>query len=112
MRRRLLFALFTVVVGSSTMLATRAVAQQEQSGSTRKVVNRAMPAYPDLARRLQISGTVKIAVVVAPNGAVKSTKVIGGSPLLVRAATDAVEKWKWSSSAQESTELVQLNFHP
>ena len=32
------------------------------------------PVYPEVARRMNITGTVKLAVVVAPNGTVKSTE--------------------------------------
>jgi membrane protein involved in colicin uptake len=53
-----------------------------------------------------------VEVVVAPNGKVKSTHVIGGSPLLAKAAVDAIEKWKWVPAPQETKELIELNFHP
>jgi outer membrane biosynthesis protein TonB len=39
-----------------------------QTELTRKVTARVSPTYPDLARRLNISGTVKMVVVVSPNG--------------------------------------------
>jgi hypothetical protein len=32
--------------------------------------------------------------------------------LLAKAAIDAIEKWKWAPAAQETKELVELNFHP
>ena len=50
---------------------------QEQSSSTRKIV---IPIYLDLARRSQLRGTVKIEAIVAPNGKVKLTQVVGGVP--------------------------------
>ena len=111
MKRRFSKALLATVLGTFAVFSTMDFAQQEQSG-TRKVISRSAPIYPDLARRMQMSGTVKVEVVVAPSGTVKSTKVVGGSPLLLKAATDAIAKWKWSSSPQESTELIELNFHP
>ncbi len=49
---------------------------------------------------------------VGPNGRVKSTLVIGGSPVLAKAAVDSIEKWKWAPATQESKELIELNFHP
>ena len=81
-----------------------------QAGRT--LVSKVMPQYPELARPLRLEGTVKITVQVAPNGTVKSMKAIGGSPLLLRAAQDAVEKWKWAPTSQESSELVELHFKP
>jgi len=85
---------------------------QEQAASSRRVVTKVVPAYPDLARRMYLRGTVKLEAVVAPNGVVKSTRVIGGSPLLTRSAVDAIGKWKWAPAPQESKELIELSFHP
>jgi TonB family protein len=85
---------------------------QDQSEGKRAIVERVAPVYPDLARRAQIHGTVRVGVVVAPSGKVKFTQVIGGNPLLAKAAVDAIEKWKWVPAAQETKELVELNFHP
>ncbi|MGA7847673.1 MAG: energy transducer TonB [Terriglobales bacterium] len=85
---------------------------QEQSDGKRKVVSRVAPAYPDLARKMRIAGTVKVEVVIAPSGKLKLTQVIGGNPLLVKAAVDAIEQWKWEPAPQETKERIELNFHP
>jgi len=71
-----------------------------------------MPAYPDLARRMNITGTVKVLVVVAPNGSLKDTKIVGGNPLLVNAAMDALKKWKFEPADSESTGTVEFKFQP
>jgi TonB family protein len=55
---------------------------------------------------------VKLEVVVRPNGSVKSTRTLGGSPALIEAATDAVRKWKFEAAQEETTEIVQLMFEP
>ena len=83
-----------------------------QEQLTRKVKSKVPPVYPDLARRMSITGVVKVSVVVAPNGTVKSTKVVGGHPLLVNAAMDAVKKWKFEASPEESTGVVEFRFEP
>lgn len=85
---------------------------QEQSETKRKIMTRVVPVYPDLANKMQIRGTVKLEVAVAPNGKVKSTQVIGGSPLLAKAATDAIERWKWAPAPQETKEFIEFNFYP
>src|SRR5256884_7078075 len=70
-----------------------------QSGSTdeskRKVKIKTLPVYPELARRMNVAGKVKIEVVITPDGRVKSTRVVGGHPLLVQACQDAVKEWKF-----------------
>src|SRR5216684_1466185 len=56
-----------------------------QSGSTdeskRKVKTKTLPLYPDLAKRMNVTGKVKIEVVITPEGRVKSSRVVGGTPL-------------------------------
>ncbi len=68
--------------------------------------------YPDLARKMNITGTVKIQVVVAPNGTVKDAKVVGGHPVLAGAALDAVRKWRFEPAAVESSGVVEFKFEP
>ena len=80
------------------------------SGSERKVAARVAPAYPELAKKMHIRGVVRIEAVVRPNGTVKSTRVLGGNPVLVDSAQDAVSKWKFEPTQSESTEIVQLAF--
>ncbi len=80
------------------------------SGSDRKVASRVAPVYPDLAKRMHIHGMVKVEAVVRPNGSVKSTRVLGGNPVLLEAAQDAVGKWKFEPAQAETTEIVQLAF--
>jgi hypothetical protein len=52
-------------------------AQQNSSETTRTVTNLVVPAYPELARTMNVRGIVRLDVLVAPNGTVKSVKVIG-----------------------------------
>jgi len=70
------------------------------------------PVYPELARKMNITGTVKVEVVVAPNGSVKDAKVVGGHPVLAGAALEAVKKWKFEPAAVESTGIVDFKFEP
>ncbi len=86
--------------------------QQGSSETTRKVTNRVVPGYPELARAMNVRGIVRLEVLVAPNGTVKSVKVIGGHPVLVQAAERAVQKWKWERVEHESNEAIELRFNP
>jgi protein TonB len=83
-----------------------------QEELTRKVKTKVSPVYPELARRMSISGVVKVQVVIAQNGTVKSTKIVGGHPLLVNAATDAIKKWKFEPAGEETTGIVEFKFDP
>jgi len=76
----------------------------------RKVKTRVAAVYPELARRMNVTGKVKIEVVIAPDGHVKSTHVIGGHPLLVNPAVDAVKEWKFVAASEETTQIVEIEF--
>src|SRR4051794_9561023 len=76
----------------------------------RKVKSKVSPIYPELARRMNLTGTVKVQVLIGANGTVKSTKVIGGHPLLVEPAIDAVKKWRYEAG-EESTQTVEFHFN-
>lgn len=95
----------------SFSMAQLGLAQEGNPDSGRRVKERSAPVYPELARRLNLAGMVKLRVTVAPDGAPRESEVLGGNPVLVKAAQDAVKKWRWTAAAQESKEEVQLNFH-
>jgi TonB family protein len=99
-------ALLAIVTGLS--LGNCPAFADEDSG--RKVKSKVAPAYPELAKRMNVTGTVKVEVVIAANGIVKSTKVIGGHPLLVEPAVDAVRKWKYEPASSDTTTTVEFHF--
>ena len=76
----------------------------------RKLKNRVEPAYPDLARRNNISGSARVELVIATDGHVKDVRVLGGNPVLVQAVVSAVTKWKYEPAAEESTVIVKFDF--
>jgi TonB family protein len=87
-------------------------AQQDYPENARRVTNRVAPSYPTLARSMHMKGIVKLEVVVAPNGTVKTVKTLGGHPILVDAAERAVQKWRWEPAGHESNEVIELKFSP
>jgi TonB family protein len=102
--------LLTLLVAAASMLQPlAAVAQGELA---RKPKTRVTPTYPELARRMNITGTVKVLVVVSASGTLKDTKVVGGNPLLVNAAMDALKKWKFEPADAESSGTVEFKFQP
>lgn len=103
-----------LILASIVALASNLVSAQSSttvtSGSERKVAARVAPVYPELAKKMHIHGTVKVEAIVRPNGTVKSTRVLGGNPVLVDAAQEAVSKWKFEPGQSETTEVLQLAF--
>jgi len=108
MQRLFVISISLVLWGVTTDLA--ALAQEAQVVASRRIVARATPIYPDLARRINLEGTVKLRVKVAPNGSVKSVEAVGGNPVLVKAAEDSIYKFRWIPAQEESVELVEMKF--
>lgn len=100
-------ACLAIVLVASTLFA-----QSEVNTGGRRLVSRTNPAYPELARGMNLAGTVKLTVIVALNGTAKSIDVKGGNPLLAAAAQNAVHEWKWEKLDHETTELVEIRFNP
>ena len=76
----------------------------------RKVQRRVPPIYPELARRMQVSGAVRILATVAPDGTVTEVRTLNGTKLLSPAAEEAVKKWKFVAGDSESTVSIEVNF--
>jgi TonB family protein len=103
-----------IVLASAGATMLLGASARPQGGSTdeskRKVKTKVAPAYPELARRMNVTGKVKIEVIIAPDGHVKSTRAIGGHPLLVQSCQDAVKEWKFLPAAEETTQVVEFDF--
>jgi len=104
-----LFAVGLLLGGWTATYVPSAWAQGE---ITRKVKTRVAPTYPDLARRMNIFGVVRIQITVAANGSIKNAKLIGGHPLLANAVLEALNKWRFETGPDESTGVVEFRFDP
>lgn len=113
MSRRTATALLAVSIMALNVGPGYVRAQQAQKDELlRRARSKVQPAYPDLARKMNIAGTVKIEVVVAPNGTVKDARVVGGHPLLANAALDAARQWRFEPAGGESTGIIDFKFEP
>ena len=83
---------------------------QEQSTKERKLITRVEPDYPETLKRLYIGGVVRVQVEVGPNGVVKSTKLLGGSPILGQSTMKAIKQWKYAPAATDETLTVKYEF--
>jgi TonB family protein len=59
------------------------------------LLQRVEPEYPEEAKQRHIEGPVVLKVLVGTDGAVQELKVMSGDPLLAKAATDAVRRWRF-----------------
>jgi TonB family protein len=92
--------------------ATSAPLSWGQEEIARKTKSQVAPVYPELAKRMNIRGIVRIQVTVAANGSIKDAKLVGGHPVLANAALDAVKKWRYEAASAESTGIVVFRFDP
>jgi TonB family protein len=111
--RRTATALLAILTLAVILRPIHAGAQQTQNDDmVRRAKTKVQPVYPELARRMNLVGTVKIEVVVAPNGTVKDARVVGGHPVLAGAALDAAKKWRFEPSSGESSGIIDFKFEP
>jgi TonB family protein len=101
-----------VLISCITALIPSAYAQTEQTVGPRKVVSKVLPAYPRLARAMNLTGMVKLEVLVSSSGVAKSVQVKGGNPLLAQSAQEALHNWRWEKSDHETSEMLEFNFKP
>src|ERR1700689_4572283 len=78
-----------ILLGGSALLPQKSWAQEAASeAGKRKVKTKVAPEYPTLAKQMNVTGKVKIEATIAADGHVATTKVVGGSPLLVNGALE------------------------
>jgi TonB family protein len=106
------FILSTVALCGLWSGIARAAQTYETSGEERKVISRVDPEYPDALKRLYIGGVVRVEVQVTPNGTVKTTKLLGGSPILGQSTMKAIKQWKYAPAATETILTVKVEFDP
>jgi len=108
-----LFATIAFSTAAVTLVPVKTLAQDAPSGDVkdhvgRKVKTSVKPLYPDVARQMHITGTVRLEATVAPDGKVRDTRVIGGSPMLAQEVSFAVKKWKYEEAPKETVEVVEV----
>lgn len=73
------------------------------------------PAYPALAKAARVQGVVRLQAIISTDGVIRNLQLIGGPPLLVNAALDAVKQWRYrpttlNGSAVEVITEIDVNF--
>lgn len=112
MSARVRHALLGLVIAGLAASGMRPLHAAEDDKAERKIKLQVAPVYPELARRLAVTGTVKVQVTIASGGAVTHTKLIGGHPLLVDPVMDAVKRWKYEPGPSDTVQVVEVKFTP
>lgn len=94
--------------GAGAVLAVPVAA--EETAAARKITKKVMPVVSKIAKQSRITGTVKLVAVVSPEGTVTSVRIVGGNPLFVAAAEEAVKQWKFAVAKEETAETLAIKF--
>ena len=103
---RFFFATF-LLAACTGHVASQSDPQVEEKRPAKRLVQ---PQVPELARRLNLTGSAKIEVTIAPDGTVKRTRVVGGHPVLASAAESAAQKSTFQVGPRETTEVIEFKF--
>jgi len=98
------------VLQAAAFTAIVALALPVRAGDTRAVKSRVAPLYPEIAKRMRISGEVQLQATVDAQGKVKDVKPVSGNHMLEAAAADAVRQWKFVPGDGDSVVTVTINF--
>ena len=90
------------------MLALATTAAQDDKG--RKLVSKQDPEYPQIAKQMNLHGTVKVKVWITPQGTIRRSEYIGGHPLLAEAAITTLKDWKYEPAPRETTTIIEVRF--
>jgi protein TonB len=80
-----------------------------------KLIYSPHPAYPRIAISARSEGTVRLEAVIGADGRIRNLRMLSGPPLLVRAAIDAVQRWKYQPTLLNGTPVevvteIAVNF--
>jgi len=100
-----MLAKFGMVVALMFLVAVTAATQEG-----RRTVSNPQPEFPEIAKKMNLSGVVRIEVIIGSDGEIKNAKVVGGHPVLADASLKALKKWKYAAGASETKELLEFKF--
>lgn len=60
-----------------------------------KAIERVVPVYPELPKRIRMQGEVSLEVIISPEGRVESVRIVSGHPMFVNAALEAARRWRF-----------------
>jgi TonB family protein len=82
-----------------------------------QLIVRNEPIYPALAVQTHVSGTVEVRFHIRVDGTVHDVSVVKGTPVLAKAAAEAVQTWRYEPARLNGTSIESegravLAFHP
>jgi TonB family protein len=90
----------------------RIAAQSAASDAPRRIKVAVKPEYSDLAKRLSLSGVVRVEVLIGADGKVKKAHVVGGHPVLGLEAEKAAILTEFEPGTKETTQIIEFHIGP
>ncbi len=75
------------------------------AAAPRKTIRKTAPVMPEIARKINLTGTVRLEAAIDASGKVTSVKVLGGHPVLAQSAMEAVKGWQYEPGPAETREI-------
>jgi TonB family protein len=73
-----------------------------------RLIYKVDPVYPELAKRIHLSGDVHLEAFIDEEGNVKEIKILDGNRLLCDAAVEAVRQWKYTPTVHNGEPIPIL----
>lgn len=95
--------------------AARALVHRSEGVMAGSLIHRVDPQYPEIAKAIHLSGTVRLRAIISTDGSVQNLEVLSGNPILANAAMAAVRQWRYrptllSGTAVEVETFITVNF--
>jgi protein TonB len=79
------------------------------------LIRKITPIYPPLAKQARIQGVVRFTAIIGKDGTIQNLQLVGGHPLLVEAARQAVTQWQYkptllNGEPVEVVTQIEVNF--
>jgi len=97
----LTFAFIALIAATATLA---------HAAESRAIKARISPVYPEIAKRLNVFGPVKLEATVNSEGKVIAVKTIDGNRILGESAEAAMRGWRFEPGPATTTEVVEINF--
>ena len=79
-----------------------ALAGDEERNIEKQAIKRVQPAYPPLAQKYRIEGTVVVEVSVSKDGKVQSAEFVRGHNIFRSVSLDAAKRWEFKPPGESA----------
>jgi TonB family protein len=75
-----------------------------------KLLKKVIPAYPEILKKMNVSGTVRVQATIAADGSVKDVEARGGNAIFIDSVAAAVRTWKFVPGERQRTADITVSF--